>query len=186
MRLFLAVFPPEAVRAALYQAAVPLRERGAGVSWVSPANLHFTMRFLGELGEDGARRAGEAALEAAAGTPAFEAVPGAYGAFPSAHRARVIWVGLERGGEALVALARALDRALERRGFDRPDRAFTAHLTLGRVREREADWSAALAAAPKRDPVGLEFRVARLSVVESTLSPRGSIYRVRLEAPLTS
>jgi len=116
----------------------------------------------------------------------FEAVPGAYGAFPSAHRARVIWVGLERGGEALVALARALDRALERRGFDRPDRAFTAHLTLGRVREREADWSAALAAAPKRDPVGLEFRVERLSVVESTLSPRGSIYRVRLEAPLTS
>jgi len=181
MRLFLAVFPPEEVRRRLYDQAAALRAAGGSVSWVKPENLHSTMRFLGEVGEDGARRVTEAAQAAAAAASAFDAETGRYGAFPSPPRARVLWIGLARGAEALVALARGLDGALAQRGFGRPEKPFAAHLTLGRVRDRDADWSAALA-APAGE--GARFRVERLSVVESTLSPAGSIYRVRAEAPL--
>ena len=128
MRLFLAVFPPLAVREAVFAAAAPLRLTGAGVSWVKAENLHYTMRFLGEVGEDGAWRAAEAAAEAAAVEPAFPAELGAFGGFPNPARARVIWVGM----------------------------------TAGAAR----------------------FTVERLSVVESTLSPKGSTYAVRAEAAL--
>ena len=69
MRLFLAVFPPPALQEAAHAAAEPLRRAGAGVSWVSPGNLHYTMRFLGEVGQDGARRAGQV-LAAAQGVEA--------------------------------------------------------------------------------------------------------------------
>ena len=69
MRVFLAVFPPLAVREAVFAAAAPLRLTGAGVSWVKAENLHYTMRFLGVVGEDGARRAAEAAAEAPAVMP---------------------------------------------------------------------------------------------------------------------
>ena len=184
MRLFLAVFPPPAVREAAHAAAGSLRRAGDSVSWVKAENLHYTLRFLGEVGEDGARRAGEAAVEAAASAPAFDCALGGLGAFPNPGRARVIWIGMSTGAESLVALAAALDRALVRRGFAAPDRPFSPHLTLGRVREPRANWSQALHGAPALEGPLAGFKVDRLSVVESTLSPLGSIYRVRVEAPL--
>ena len=139
MRLFLAVFPPPGVQRAAYAAIEALRRPGDGVSWVKPENLHYTMRFLGEVGEDGARRAADAATESAAKSRRFDAALGPLGAFPSARRARVIWVGMSEGAEALVALARDLDRALEKRGFGGADKPFSAHLTLGRVRDPHTD-----------------------------------------------
>jgi 2'-5' RNA ligase len=185
VRLFLAVFPPLPVREAAHAAAEPLRHPGDGVSWVSPENLHYTLRFLGNVGEDGARRAGEAAVEAATSVPAFECALGGLGAFPNPGRARVIWIGMSAGAESLVALAAALDRALARRGFAAPDRPFSPHLTLGRVRDPRADWSRSLGGAPALDGPLARFTVDRLSLVESTLSPKGSIYQVRVEAPLS-
>lgn len=183
MRLFVAVFPPAAVQDAAYAWIETLRERGGGVSWVKRENLHFTMRFLGEVGDDGARRVREAAREAAAGVPAFEAALGEPGAFPSARRARVLWLGLSRGAAELTALARRLETALDRRGWEPERRAFSPHLTLGRVREPGADWSAALAgAAAAREP--REFRVERLAVIQSRLHPKGSVYAVLEDAPL--
>ena len=184
MRLFLAVFPPAEVQRAAFGLVETLRRPGDGVSWVKPANLHYTLRFLGELGEDGARRAAEAATEAAAKSRAFAAALGGLGAFPDPRRARVLWIGMSEGGEALVALARDLDRALAKRGFGAPDKPFSPHLTLGRVREPRCDWTVALAEARLVDDPVARFSVDRICVVESQLSPRGSIYTVRAEAPL--
>ena len=181
MRLFLAVFPPPEVQRAACAAIETLRRPGDGVSWVKRENLHYTLRFLGEVGEDGARRAAEAAVEAAAKSRGFEAALGGLGAFPNARRARVIWVGMSEGAEALLTLARDLDQALARRGFGKPDKPFSAHLTIGRVRAPGPDWTPVLAATPG---VPGRFPVDRLCVVESQLNPRGSIYTVRTEARL--
>jgi 2'-5' RNA ligase len=185
MRLFLAVFPPAGVQRAAYGFTEALRHPGDGVSWVKPENLHYTLRFLGELGEDGARRAAEAATEAAAKSREFTAALGGFGAFPDARRARVIWVGMSEGGEALVALAGELDRALAKRGFGAPDKPFSAHLTLGRVREPRRDWTAAIAGQQRPVDPATRFSVDRICVVESRLSPGGSIYTVRSGAALT-
>lgn len=180
MRLFLAVFPPPEAQAAVVLACAPLRAAGGGVSWVRAENLHYTLRFMGELGADGARRAGEAASEAASDHAPFEAALGDFGAFPDARRARVLWVGLAAGDAPLRALAASLKAALARRGFGRADRPFAPHLTVGRVRAG-ADWSAELATA--RVP-GATFTVDRLLLVRSTLSPRGSTYETVSEARL--
>ena len=145
---------------------------------MKPDNLHYTMRFLGELGEDGARRAAEAATEAASNAREFAAALGGLGAFPDPRRARVIWIGLSAGGEALVALARDLERALAKRGFGKADKPFTAHLTLGRVREPGRDWTEALAGLHPGEPAA-RFTVDRICVIESRLRPGGSIYTVR-------
>ncbi len=185
MRCFLAVFPPPAAQAVAARAIDSLRRPGDGVSWVKPDNLHYTLRFLGEVGHDGARRAAEAAMEAAAGLAAFDVTLGGPGAFPRAKGARVLWLGLEHGAEPFVALARRLETSLARRGFAPEGRGFEAHLTLGRVREPGRDWSAPLAAAgtPAGDPAA-RVTVDAIACVESTLSPRGSIYRVWERAPL--
>jgi len=189
MRIFLAVFPPPAAQALALAAAARVRESAGddarGVSWVKLENLHYTLKFLGELGEDGARRAGEAAHEAASSLAAFDVALGAAGAFPNARQARVLWIGLERGEQDLVELARRLDRALAKRGFDREKRAFSPHLTIGRVRDPRHDWAPSLEAAGTLavEPAG-RFRVASVRVMKSTLSPGGSIYEVLAEAKL--
>ena len=182
MRIFLAVFPSPDAQEAAARVIERLRKPGDGVSWVKRENLHYTVRFLGELGESGLARVSEAAREAVAGQRRFEAALGATGAFPNARRARVLWLGLSEGAEALADVAHAVEQALRRHGFERADRGFTSHLTLGRVRERDQDWSERLAGV-SADP-SPRFPVDRVTVVQSTLSPKGSIYQVRAEAML--
>lgn len=188
MRTFLAVFPSSSAQATAHRIVERLRRPDDDVSWVRRDNLHYTLRFLGELDEDAVARVIDAARAGVAGIPAFEARLGAAGAFPSARRARVLWLGLAQGADSLVTLATALERALIARGFAAAERGFSPHLTLGRVRRREQDWSARLdrlGAGP--EPAGGDaFTVDRVVVVQSTLSPGGSIYRVRAEAALAA
>jgi len=54
------------------------------------------------------------------------------------------------------------------------------------VRRGTADWSGPLATAARPAGPLARFTVDRLSVVESTLSPQGSIYHVRSAAALAS
>jgi 2'-5' RNA ligase len=183
VRIFLAVFPPPEVQRAVHAAAESLRRPGDGVSWVKRENLHYTLRFLGELGEDGARRVRQSADEAAATDAPFEAALGALGAFPNARRARVLWAGMTEGAERLSAVARALEAALRRRGFDPADHPFSPHLTIGRLRDPRDDWSERLAAV-RPDPSAARFTVDRVCVVQSQLSPKGSSYTVIHEARL--
>jgi 2'-5' RNA ligase len=181
-RIFLAVFPPPEVQTAAYSVIESLREANDGISWVKRENLHYTLHFIGEVGDDGARRVSDAADEAASKHAAFDAELGSAGAFPNARRPRVLWIGLSTGGPELEAVARDLDAALARRGFSKPDHPFRAHLTIGRVRDAREDWTARLAGAAPG--LAARFRVERVAVVRSQLSPKGSIYTVRSEGLL--
>jgi RNA 2',3'-cyclic 3'-phosphodiesterase len=183
LRIFVAVFPPPATQATAAGVIERLRQPEDGVSWVRADNLHYTVRFLGDLGEDGAERAAAAVSRAATAIPRFEATLGAPGAFPNPRRARVLWLGLEEGAEALIALAAAVENGLRRAGFGRAERAFAPHLTIGRVRQPLRDWTEALAAASAAAGHA-RFAVSQVDVVHSTLSPKGSIYRLRAAAQL--
>ena len=130
------------------------------------------------------RRAAEAGEEAVAGRVAFDAELGPLGAFPNPRRARVLWVSMREGAESLKQIAAALEQALRGRGFERADKPFSPHLTLGRVRAVDRDWTDPLASATVSAGAATRFRVDRLVLMESQLSPKGSTYTVRAEARL--
>ena len=180
MRLFIAVFPPADVQGAAYRAADPLRPGHDAVAWVKKENLHYTMRFLGDVDPAGAANAAAAMREAAASRPRFGAVLGGFGAFPSARRARVLWIGMLQGAEPMRLLASALEASLARHGFEPADESFEPHLTVGRVRS-PGDWTARLLDAPT---VEARFQVDRLQLVNSVLAPGGSRYEKVDEAVL--
>jgi 2'-5' RNA ligase len=162
-----------------------LAARVRGVSWVRSENLHLTIRFLGDLGESGAARVGEAVARGAAGLHAPVAVLGPLGGFPSLARPRVVWVGVTRGEEALLAVGRAVNDAIDRAGFERADKPFRPHLTLGRVREG-ASGLAALAGLDL-PPAPAAAPIDRIVVMKSDLHPSGARYtplrEVRLLPP---
>ena len=180
MRLFIAVFPPPDIQSAAYRAADPLRPGHDAVAWVKKENLHYTMRFLGDVDDAGAANAAAAMREAAASRPRFGAALGGFGAFPSAKRARVLWIGMLQGAEPMRLLAGALDAALVRHGFEPADDRFEPHLTVGRVRA-PGDWTTRLLDAPT---VEARVLVDRIQLVNSVLAPGGSRYEKVDEAVL--
>lgn len=180
MRLFLAVFPPAEVQQVAYRAADPLRIGHDAVAWVKRENLHYTMRFLGDHDDAGLARAKAAMRDAAGLRPRFGATLGGFGAFPSAKRARVLWIGMIQGAEPMRLLSSALDMALAKHGFDATEENFEPHLTVGRIRA-PGDWTTRLLDAPT---VEARFQVDRLQLVNSVLGSGGSTYDVMEEAPL--
>ena len=179
MRLFIAVFPPPEVQSVAAQAAAALAGGESRVSWVRAVNLHYTLRFLGERDASLVTAVAEAMRETARQHRAFGAALGGFGAFPSAERARVLWLGLAEGAEAMREVAATLERALATRGLEPAEHPFTPHLTLGRPRTA-SDWTSHLAAAAPTD----RFRVDRLRLIRSVPGPGGSRYEVAAEAGL--
>jgi RNA 2',3'-cyclic 3'-phosphodiesterase len=171
-----AVLVPADVRAALATEIERLSAQARGVAWVAPENLHLTLKFLGGVEPARLERVSAALQTAAMDASPFEMALRGLGAFPSPTRPRVIWAGVHGGNDALATLAARVDAALSGLDFPREDRAFSAHVTLGRVREptRDPALTAALAAGATRD-FG-RFPVAQMALMRSDLSPRGARY----------
>ncbi|MBI4591177.1 MAG: RNA 2',3'-cyclic phosphodiesterase [Candidatus Rokubacteria bacterium] len=176
IRSFVAILLSEEVRAAVAREIDHLRPLGPRVSWVAPPNLHLTLKFLGELPPDAFERVKEGLVEAVAGATPFSLRFQGLGAFPGLARPRVLWVGVIEGGQTAQALQSRLEAALTRRGFAGEERAFSPHLTIGRVREPRAltQLQQALAGAERMEFGRLD--VHALSLMRSDLSPGGSRY----------
>lgn len=164
------------MRARLADEVAALRAVAGDIAWVAADNFHLTLKFLGEV-----PAAGLPEIEAALGAAVAPAEPftlgvRGLGAFPSPERARVIWAGTAEGAGGATSLAARVDEALERLGFAREPRPFTPHVTLGRAREprRRPALAAALAAGASRE-FG-RVAVARVSLMQSALAPRGARY----------
>jgi len=184
IRTFVAIPIPAAWEEYLAGVSRDLADQVHGVSWVRPGNLHMTVRFLGDLGESGAARVGDAVARGAAGAEAPLAELGRLGGFPSLDRPRVVWVGIARGEPELLALGRRVNVAIDSAGFDRADKPFRPHLTLGRVREGARGLEALRGYAPPPPPPGA--LLDRIVVMKSDLHPSGSRYTALREVRLPS
>lgn len=173
---------PDDVRQRLATAVEGLRPHATDVAWVAPANLHVTLKFLGQVDEARVLAFAEALTGAAAGHRAFDVVVRGLGAFPSPTRPRVLWAGLDGDAGRLAALAESVDAACGGLGVPRETRAFAAHVTLGRVREprRQPTLADALARGGEFGRVG----VGRVALMRSELSPRGARYSELALCPL--
>lgn len=176
MRTFIAVFPPLRTRTAATTAARETVRRLDGpagrVRWARPENVHLTLKFLGDVREELLEDLRIALEKTCARHAPFDVRLAGLGAFPSGRRARILWVGIDAGSDRLRSLAADLDVALAPLGFEREERAFAPHLTLGRIRGRPASFDL------PPDMGGLGFRVRHVELVESTLTPEGAIYRI--------
>lgn len=132
-RAFIAVRPDQETALAVAGFVKELWPLKADVSWVKPANLHLTLRFLGDQVQ-ASRLAvlSEALTEAALRCAPFFATVAGVGAFPRISRPRVIWVKFE--SPALTQLAQQAEQCALAAGFAPMTRAFAPHLTIGRVR----------------------------------------------------
>jgi RNA 2',3'-cyclic 3'-phosphodiesterase len=132
LRLFIAFEIGDAARRAIESATTQWRQRLETARWSPPANWHVTLKFLGSTWPRLGEKVSESSAEVASATAAFETGVNGFGGFPSASKARVLWVGLDDAGGSAAALVRRLDEALKP-DFPVEKRAYHAHVTVARA-----------------------------------------------------
>lgn len=176
IRSFVAVLLDEVVREAVAAEVDRLRPLARSVAWVGSQNLHLTLKFLGELQSDALEAAEEGLAEAVSGVEPFTVGFHGLGAFPGLARPRVIWVGVVQGARECQALQACVEAALAQRGFPKEARAYTPHLTIGRVREPRglAALQQAITQNAQKGFGGVS--VSSVSLMRSELHPAGARY----------
>ena len=129
MRLFVALQPTEPAREAL----ATLQDDVRGVRWVAAPQLHLTLRFIGEVDDDGRERI-VAALGQVRVQPFFLELAGT-GGFPPRGAPGILWAGVGRPHPLLHQLRQQVDDQLLTTGVPFELRPFVPHFTVGRCRD---------------------------------------------------
>jgi 2'-5' RNA ligase len=175
-RLFVALALPDPVRTALVGLTQSLR----GVVWTPPAQLHLTLRFLGNVPTDQIEPLA-ARLATVRVEPFILPVEG-LGGFPPKRPPHILWVGVGSGHPRLHQLRQQLDDTLLAAGIEVDLRTFHPHVTLARC----ADGAAAVGhwLHAHREFVAPPFRVESFELFASELRPDGAVHTLKRSFPL--
>ena len=179
IRTFIAIDIPQEIKMELDNLIAGLRPFAPDIKWVKAANLHLTLRFLGEIPKDSIRGLADELSANLNGYGKFQAALSGLGGFPNLKRARVIWAGTGMGTDRLIALAPLVEKSSINLGFGKADKSFSSHLTIGRVKfPKSLEKLASQIESTKfeSDP----FDVEEVAIFKSDLSPSGPKY-TRLE-----
>ncbi|MFQ6001979.1 MAG: RNA 2',3'-cyclic phosphodiesterase, partial [Anaerolineae bacterium] len=138
IRTFVAIELNEEIKSELTRVQEMLKEKIATphLRWVNPANVHLTLKFLGNVPLDRIQEITAALREACIGLSPFIMGVSGIGCFPSTNNPRVIWVGVQEETGRLKRLQERVEERLAGLGFKPEPRPFHPHLTLGRVRKQ--------------------------------------------------
>ncbi len=176
VRAFIALELDPPLHTALEELQQRLRPNLGGIRLVRPEGIHLTLRFLGPTRPEQIQSLGPSLAAAARACPALEARVRGVGMFPDRGRPRILWVGVDLP-PAAFELQRACEVAAQDTGFEREERPFRAHLTLGRWRER-----AARAELPEVELA--PTRLDCLVLFRSELGKAGAVYTPLARFPL--
>ena len=176
MRLFVAIEISDPIRETLGRATARLRQCNAPVKWVRSANLHLTLKFLGDVPDDRLSEVRDILCACAEGIRPFPIDVRGIGAFPNLNRPRVIFTdALDATGQA-KELASRLNRRMTRAGVPREDRPFRCHTTLGRVRKPGPMQTPASRFAELEQQGFGKMTVREIALIQSQLNPNGPVY----------
>jgi len=178
MRAFVAVGISKNVVSSLERLVERERESFPGARWVQLANLHLTLRFLGETSEQVLCGMVRDLRASVARFPLFTWDCRGVGFFPSARRPRVFWVGVSNPPVSLVRIHEEIEGIARRHGFEAENRKFSPHLTLARFREPRFDSRFAEIEKELRDHHFGASRIREVVMYRSILRPQGAEHQV--------
>lgn len=148
MRLFLAICLSEELQGTMIKTMHSLKQQGVSGSYVTAANLHMTLAFLGD---DAEASAVKAVMRGIRFKP-FRLSLTDFGAFGD-----TLWIGA-KGSQSLTALVKDIRSALDAANIAYDRQKFVPHITL--VRHMKGNWRQT--AAPRG-----EMNVSRISLMKS-------------------
>ncbi|MEW6109799.1 MAG: RNA 2',3'-cyclic phosphodiesterase [Nitrospirota bacterium] len=182
IRCFICIEFPESVKQSIGDVIDILRKSGADIRWVSPENIHLTLKFLGQTDESLITPIKDSLHKKVLPYGSFYIKISGVGYFPDSKRPRVIWAGVEES-ELLKKLSRDIEEEMLKFGYENEKKAFSPHLTIGRVRsqKRIAEVLKRLDEFSKSDFGNIEIN--NIILMKSELKPAGAQYYRLAEIP---
>jgi len=152
-----------------------------GAKWVTPEQLHLTVRFIGEV--DGAIFRDIRNVLDEISFVSFSLQLKGVGYFPPRGAPRVLWIGLEKS-EPLLLLRKKIDSTLLRVRVEPEGRKFSPHITMARLRNSPVQKIANFLSGNglfSQEP----FQVEDFKLYSSILTPKGAYHKVERIYPLT-
>ena len=177
MRLFVALALPDGIVARLniMCSGIP------GARWTPPANMHITLRFIGEVDEPTAEEINYNLSHIEA--PAFDLELQRLGTFGQGIKAHALWVGVPLT-PALAHLQHKVESAVVRAGQPPEGRKFTPHVTLARLNKPQTGRLQSFIEGNSLFKAG-PFTVDRFTLFESQTGKGGSVYTALEDHSLT-
>lgn len=184
VRTFVAIELPGEVVEHLARLQERLRECGARVKWVQQRNLHLTVKFLGDVEFEKVSEISKVLKEAVTDVAPLRVKVRGAGTFPKGGRSpRIVWAGVEGSREVLEKIYKHLNEKLVKFGAGREKRAWSPHITIGRVKSAAGTQTLV---EMIRGLSGMEFgevEVSELVFFMSELANTGPIYTVLARIP---
>jgi 2'-5' RNA ligase len=174
-RVFVAIDLPEEVRERIAATQKVLARSCARLTFVAPRNMHITLKFIGEVGDE-TLEAIRSALQGVSADP-FEIAIRGVGA-NNLRRPRVVWSNIEDAG-GTGGLHDAIEEALAPLGIEREERAYTPHITIARVRTFDPSLLDAIGKVAAAE-FG-SFRAEGYVLKKSILTKQGPLYEDLME-----
>jgi 2'-5' RNA ligase len=178
-RVFIAINLPDEIKKKIGLVIGKLKKINPDykIKWVAPENLHLTLHFFGDLNEKQIAQAGGGIEKIIKQIDSFEMKTGEFGCFPNEKHPRVIFIEV-KDSQVIHLLIGQLEVMLQNLGFPVDTRPWQAHLTLGRIKDNTKCKTASIELAPEI------FNVKSVELMESRLTPEGSVYSVIKSFPL--
>ncbi len=180
MRCFISINLPEKLKREIHDTTEELRRRKSDVKWVLAENLHITLKFLGEVSEDAVKELQRGLSSVAEKSNSFRMGLRGLGMFPDKRRPRVVWIDLIDTDE-LKKLQEMVEKATITLGFEKEDRPFSPHLTIGRVKSFMGMGYLLTAVEAIKDKDFGNIGVDAFSLMKSDLKPSGAQYTTLAE-----
>ena len=188
IRTFIALDFPTSILESIEQQTKRLRQALGDdiIRWVPSHNMHLTLKFLGNAPISHLDFLKQMLTQVADSTHPFDLQIGGIGSFPNSNRPRVLWVGLHAPA-ALATLQKAIEEGAQRLGYEKEERPFSPHLTLGRVRQgMDGKVLQKISNALSTIQLGKigTARVDSVHLYKSDLNSEGSVYTKLFSTPL--
>lgn len=146
----------------------------APVKFVEPENLHFTIKFFGDVNEEKIEEINDIITKKVVNFSSFDMLINGIGVFPSLRYIRVLWLGAENF-DSFSNLQMELDQEFVKIGFEK-ERNYIPHLTIGRLKgSGNKDELVKKIEELNNITVG-KTTIDRLILKKSELTPFGPIY----------
>ncbi len=184
LRTFIAIELKAELQKALASVLDQLKKIPSDVKWVSPGNIHITLKFLGDVA---ALRLPDLLQHLSLildNFPSFIIELTGLGAFPGLESPRILWVDVQCNNHQIEDLMKAIDEEFLPLGFDKENKDYHPHITLGRLRSPKNKYLLSKALKEIQMPKNLHQKVENITLMKSTLTSQGPLYEPLGRCPL--
>ncbi len=170
MRLFIAIPLPEDIRHELSD----FQDHNLNVRWVSPEQMHLTLKFLGQVNNIQKKQVTKLLSEIR--FDSFQIAIKGFGFFPEKGSLRVFWAGIQTETPALHELQKKVEKAALEFGIQKDKHPYIPHVTLGRINDHSLKKADLI--RPESEISSRKFTVKHFKLYQSFLQPEGAIHKI--------